>query len=284
MITPDIAKNLPRTLELIEERLIFPEAIPYIPDTFVELEVHPEGDYAHITSLPSKLRYLGLYSPPLRIFDILPPALTRLRLERGQNPIKDVERLFNGLPPTLTSLEAHSVYLLKSFLKPVPTPSHSSLMLPRGIKTLELSCLDFSDSSMAEWILGLPPNLTRLKICCRDLQRGGFTSLRVLVALEYLSFTVINSPGGKWAQFLDFPALPRHLIEFNLLPIVTDPYECDITNGTFLGAPLSLQSLNLPKSYHVTKDSSVHLPNLATQIWDDLPPLSDWDMFGEPDE
>jgi hypothetical protein len=278
-ITSAIAQSLPKTLETVG-KIVSCDAVAFLPDTIVEMEVD-SSDFQVVSSFPSKLSHLKiasitpwtvaklpahLQSLQVQSIDLspgllssLPKNLTQLDTGRLLDPKQPIELLFKALPRTLTSFQANK---FQDRVGPVPTPSNSSLFLPSGMKTLDLGNLDFSMSDMSVWIRGLPVTLTSLGITITQLQKGHFTSLGALSALQELSLLSLASPSDGWAHCLDFRSLPSNLTTCHISDSTVNFKDSDINNDTLIGAPLHLTSLNLPPSPLLTKAVIAHLPNL----------------------
>jgi hypothetical protein len=282
-LSAHVLQHLPKTLEKLEHHDIKPEMVKYLPDSFTWLDLEfadPEG----ISSFPTNLRHLNIYQIPdsvieklptqlqtLKIRDIsisseivakLPRHLTHLDSYSSVPMVAAMEPLFAALPPSLTSFYACPPEFGPDV--PHPTPSKSSRLLPRGMKELGIGCLDFSESSIAEWTLELPPALTHLKLNVHQLQQGFFASLGFLSSLDLLEVISNNSPTEGWANHLKFCHLPRNLTTMKLLDhSLAVGSRTDITNDAFKGAPSGLIRITIPVSPLVSKDCLVHLPNLC---------------------
>jgi hypothetical protein len=311
-LTPVILKNIPRQIEKLGEFSVSSEIVHLLPDSLTELEIQ-DGKYSTIPFLPSNLRSLTLNGPLDQLVNKLPKNLEGLVLQKAPTPLNsecifglprnlthldiystnnalifddDIELIFKALPPKLTSLNAYPNSsdldndLDSEDYPTFPTPSESSLYLPRCMKILQIGLLEFSRGHMAQWIIGLPTCLTSLKILVKQLEIGIFTSIGSLKRLDWLKIGIWHTP-GSWAQYLDFKALPRSLRclelesgERTMNSDCTDDTESDISDGTFVGAPLSLNFVLLPASPLITKKCLDHLPNVHTLVLNDTKP--DW--------
>jgi hypothetical protein len=301
----DIAKHLPCTVEKIGDQAYDPETVSHLPHSIREARIK-KGNLALLSTFPSSLRHLSLPMLPhslakklphslqslvirteelelsLETFELLPRNLTELDSHWTPGDDTSVEQLFQVLPSTLTNLNLTAFAGVAEKVS-FPTPSHSSLFLPRVMKTLEIECLDFSSSSMAEWINGLPKTLTMLSIFVNHLQNDSFSSLGELSALDRLDIVVQNHPKEGWASILkDCRSLPRKLTSLHLKSRLLNSdqtmskfYLSDIKNSTFKYAPLSLRRINVPRSPHLNKDCLVYLPNLEV-FWEEYEMPSWW--------
>jgi hypothetical protein len=292
-MTAPIAKILPRTLDTITSAIISPDAISHLPQKIQTLNLGSIVGLGNISAFPATIQTLRLPMLSTELADKLPPLLQALWLYNHEHGLGITHRLVDRLPRNLTSLSAvlredSNLALLFNALPPkisflslrtcsvegefetIQTPSNSSLHLPTSLATIDLGFLDFlSDVSMEEWVLGLPTTLRDLKLHVKHLQKGGITSLSRLTNLNSLSLTVLNSPKGGWAGHLDLGSLPRKMVELSFydqeMEIDDDDDDVsrtDITNESFVGAPLSIRSLRLPNSPLLTKDLLIHPPHL----------------------
>jgi hypothetical protein len=297
-INTAVAQNLPETLELMGNPQIAPGIIPHLPNNISMVHVSSTGDLGNISSFPSNASEIllphlthslakrlpkglksltihhSLIGIPLEAFSILPTNLTALDTYWTPNPSTNIEGFLKVLPRTLTCLKLSVVGRTESEIF-FPTPSQSSLHLPRCMEILEIGHMDFSGCSMADWILGLPRSLTLLGISVRDLQKDTFPAFGILPSLNTLKIEVENPPEDGWASKLDFKFLPRSLTEIrlkqtpSLQPHTMQPlhHSSDITNETFRGAPMRLKVLEIPKSPKINRGCLVHLPRILT-IWE----------------
>jgi hypothetical protein len=305
-ITESIAQNLPKSIEKLGRVRVAPENVIHLPDNINQLIVGLRGGLSDISSFPSNLRHLTLPLLPLSIIPKLPCLLESLTINKP-NMAHPIEALSN-LPQTLTSLDVcwtcspetnvevglkslrmnHSLTSLRlsafeenGKMRSFSVSSHSSDHLPRGLESLDLRCMDFSQSNMAEWILGLPKGLSYLNMAVNDLQLGAFSSFRALPSLDCLTLVVQDRPKGGWARYLDFASLPRKLTMLSITQSTTYDQEpvtnlasfgafkssADITNDTFKGSPLNLTSLTIPASPLINEGCLVHLPKIDI-IWE----------------
>jgi hypothetical protein len=282
-ITAAIAQSMPRTLSRISNLRVLPEAVSFLPDACHEFELLPNGEDPHslISAFPSKLSslYLTRLSPSLaekfpthlksivilstdemlstEVLQNLPRNLTSLQQFASFPEHSDLDQVFKALPPSLIELAVPPARMFNLL-----APSSSSRYLPRTLKTIEMGCLDFSNSNMAEWILGLPKTLECMKIWINRPQQGAFTSFKHLTSLTRLQIAVRDKPEGGWARHLDFPSLPRSL---TFLRIFSGPHagDSDISDETLMGAPPLLTTIQLPASPLLTKECLVHLPKVS---------------------
>jgi hypothetical protein len=281
-------QNVPKTLETIEDIKFAPNDVQYLPESFTELALD-DDNLDVISAFPPNLKTLDLYFLPDSIIEKLPNQLRSLsvagitwsgeivsKLPRDLTTISTywatvsigaVEPLFKALSATLTSLQAYPAGLPpadEKLIVGVPTPSQSSLLLPRSMKHLEIGTLGFLENTMAEWILGLPKRLVELKLSITDFQPGIFKSLGHLHYLKTFDVVVFHSPFGGWAQHLIFKELPRNIKSFRILDKGDGDANPDITNDCFIGAPLSLRLLTIPDyvSHLLSKECLLHLPFL----------------------
>jgi hypothetical protein len=281
VIYPEVAKKIPRTLEMIEYQQIAHTAIAFMPDGYHTMEIFFSGDFGDVPTFPSKLTSLTTPRLPIRMAEKLPNHLKSLKVYKVEwtselveklprnlatlqsdfllNPIADIEGFLKSLPQGLTSLGEFDQASLENPAF-VSTPSGSSQYFPRGIKRLDIGCLDFSESNMAEWFLGLPTRLTNLALSVKDLQIGVFASLSNLNALKLLRIYVVNDSNGSWAQYLDFSLLSRNLRSLHLAEVSRGFKASDITNDTLKGVPPSLKILVIPNAPLLTSDCLPHLP------------------------
>ena len=277
--SPEVARNMPRTLETVNWIEIAPEVVAYLPDSFLEVNLC-WGDFTAIQSWHSKLQNLFLPYLPNLLLDKLPATLQRLTVEEidlsvelierlprmlslltvnALNPMIDVELQLKAFPRSLTVLEAYPI----TQHVPALCTSGSSRFLPRSLNSLRLGCLDFSESKMAEWILGLPRNLITIRISIKDVQPPVFASFDTLTALRFLWIDVLKTPTGGWSQHLNLLSLPRNLVSVSLFDLELGyRLPTDITNDTFKGAPRNLETLSFPSSPLVNIECLHHLPNL----------------------
>ena len=227
-----------------------------------------------IMMLPTHLQSLAIAQATIRmnrqITEYLPRSLTYFESQADDNDIVEIDQVFKALPRTLITLFAVTYEICSELgpelTKPIPTPSDSSLHLPRCMERLEIGCLDFSESNIEDWILGLPTTLTSLRICVNRLQGKFLTPLRNFGALKELSLSVWNSPECGWAQSPDCKALPRTLTSLRIFDSSPNFKASDITNDCFMGAPFSLTQLRIPNSPLLTSRFLSYLPNL-TAYW-----------------
>jgi hypothetical protein len=274
-ISIPIAKHMPRTLEYGNLSIMLPEVVSFLPDSLTELMIRI-GDYSCIASLPKRLQSLHLDGSICPLIDKLPLGLTSLTVNDEilnpeiasklppnltmwssshlSKPIENIEDVFKALPATMTSLDARPVRWSPADAIRVPTSSTSSLHLPRHMKKLQLDFLDFSSSNLSEWVLGMPSNLKELLLSIDELQIGAFASFSTLPALNTLSIDVMKTPKGGWSQYIDFRSLPRNLSRLTVSDSDPEFDASDLTNDTFVGAPISLTSITLPNSPLVTED------------------------------
>jgi hypothetical protein len=265
-----IIENLPRALQKINHIQYSPEWIHLLPDSYTDLQVS-SGDHSLIASFPSNLKSLSLLGIAEGLLEKIPTQLQSLRLTKvnvklsgeivsklprsltslvanwAQDPIEAIEPLFLAFPPALTSFRAalpHSYRAHGDFTPqnyhPVPTPSQSSLLLPRCLKTLEIGCLDFSEGGLTDWILGLPRSLAILSLTLTRLQSGLFTSLGALDSLVNFSIATDRTPIGGWQQHLNFGSLPLSLLKITISS--SGLSASDIPRHLFVGTPLALRS------------------------------------------
>jgi hypothetical protein len=265
-INRSVAQMIPRTIELIDAR-VGAKAVSDLPDSLTELKLSP-GNYPAISSFPSKLKELQSMGDVSSLFDklpvnlrdwtvgrspnttinaqiasMLPRNLTWLDLGFGFKPIDEIESMFKALPPSLTHFRGFPFSSDILPTTPIPTPPESSVHLPRFMKTLETGCFDFAESSMPQWILGLPDSLTTLQIQINHFQQGALTSFGILNCLKTLEICVLNSPVGGWAQHLDCRSLPPTLLHLRIIdPNISDYEASETTKNAFVGAPKWLKS------------------------------------------
>jgi hypothetical protein len=281
--TVSFAKNLPRTLESMPDKHCAPEFVEFLPPNLTELSVPDPQNPEDISSFPPKLCSLELPFVTETLIEMLPTQLKTLILDDWpsgeivaelprsitslsfygdpESPPYEIEPLFAALPPSLISFTASPVNddNEESFIS---TSSNSSLLLPRCLEELHIGCLDFSESNMTAWALGLPTQLSTLSIIVTDLQQGFCISLSTLTALRDLELTVYNPPTGGWAQCLDFRSLPRSLTFLSFLQQRDESKASDINNDTFIGAPMGLIRLTIPHSPLLSKDCLIHFKEL----------------------
>jgi hypothetical protein len=285
-LTREIAQNLPRTLEKAES-VAFPlEFVNFLPDSLTTLRIGEIG-FAPKLKFPLNLRKLSIVELPLEMIEKLPKHLESLEMFEGPaiegkfyleqlprsltkfsswqsgKPIDGVVKMLRYLPPKLTTLEVRPMPNFRGRVHPVSTPTKSSLLVSRSMKTLALGCLDFSNSNMAEWVLGLPDTLTSLDLFIRHLQVGGLSSFGRLSALKELNITVLTPPKKDegWKEYLQLAFLPSGLLRLSLCShghLGTT----NITDDTFLGAPTSLTSVTIQFSPYLTEGCLDHLPKL----------------------
>jgi hypothetical protein len=283
-ISPNVAKNMPITLKNIGIRKILPESVAFLPENMEDLLIAPYSDLTLISAFPPKLLDLTIthirdslvdkLPISLECLDIrteladellsrLPIHLTSLRFSWALGSSKDLSALFQALPRTLTSLTAAPTSrnpTTRAAL--IPAPSSSSLLLPRSLKKLDIGYLDFSVSSLADWICGLPTGLTSFVATINGIQHGAFSAFRTLSALDSLMIGVLNSPIRDWADYVEFGSLPRRLTSLTVNDWENHLRESKITNESLRGAPKSLRFLTLPPCPRLTKECLAYLPNL----------------------
>jgi hypothetical protein len=282
-----VIQSLPQSIKILDGWHITPALVNHLPDHLSDLNV--QGTLLELPcSFPSNLRNLEIPDFHEMIAEKLPNQLESLKIKKYVSftgkliekiprsltllasiwvncPIgDDIEHLIMALPPSLKEFRALPNDV---DIDSVPTPSHSSSLLPRTIEVLEIGMLDFSQSNMAEWILGLPTRLHTLSISVQHIQTGAFAHMRRLNALHNFTLIVRKTPVTGWAKCIDFKSLPRSLT--SLVTIDGDPElkASDITNDCFVYAPVGLNSLTIPISPLLTRDCLAHLPNLD-QFWE----------------
>jgi hypothetical protein len=293
--TLELTCNLPRHLERLENAFIPPSLVSYVPQSLRELQIE-FGDYSLISHLPPNLQCLTIYGGIEWLVDKLPPHLDTLILDyeqvklseeivsqfprnlinlyvAGDNPYTgNVELVFKALPRTLRDLGTYPVTSDADSLCPVPAPLHSSQFLPRDIHALAVGCLDFYESNMIEWIVGLPKKLVSLKLNLKQLQKGALATIgSSLSSLTILTISVLESPssssssgeerGDSWSQHIQLGSLPLNLLEIDITDMEKRCEDSGITNENFVGAPPGLRWIALPASPLVTKDCLSHLPD-----------------------
>jgi hypothetical protein len=291
-IHPKVAKNLPRTLkQFTYTPPCMLNAVSYMPDGIELLHVWNRGaDCDAVSKFPSKLTTLSLAEvsllllmkipaelrslaildtrvvPSEKVIRILPKNLTLLELQFGTKSVKDLSLLLGALPLTMTKFTLLPG-LLNPLIRPIPAPLDSSLRLPRYLKHLGMS-LDFSESSLSEWILGLPNTLTVLALDLLELQKGAFSSMIHLHALKELSIDLLANQKQELAQLIEFGSLPRKLSHLSLKWAFSEGKplyeETHFVNDALKGAPRSLTYLQLPESRMLTYGCLTHLPNIQT--------------------
>jgi hypothetical protein len=282
VITLSVAQNLPKTLTAAGYLKFSPESISYLPDGMESIDMRTPGDLSLIKTFPSRLVDLRLNNLPLFLLDTLPNSLkslvifnskfeltleiaqklprnlTSLVTPKAENPLRNLERVFEVMPTSLSVLRAAPQAEKKALLS-IPTPSDSSLLLPRNMRRVEIGCLDFTESNAIEWLHGLPTGLRILSLTINHLNRGMFTTLGQLKGLHWLCIITKHLPSDGWAKCLDFPSLPRQRLRV-LKFYSMESESSDITNDTFSGAPPMLSSMTIPKSPLLTRECQVHIP------------------------
>jgi hypothetical protein len=281
VIHPEVAKKIPRTLEIIHYQQIAHTAIAFMPDGYHTMEIYCPVDFGDVPTFPSKLTSLSIPQLPIYLAENLPNHLKSLNVAKADwtpelaeklprnlavlhsdfilNPVADIGGFLKSLPPGLLSL---GDFYQSSMHNPafISTPSGSSQYFPKSLQRLEIGCLDFSESNMAEWFLGLPTRLTTLVLSVKDLQIGIFASLSNLNALKELRIYVVNDSNGSWVPYLDFSLLSRNLRSLHLAEVNLAFKASDITNDTLKGVPPSLKILVIPEAPLLTSDCLPHLP------------------------
>jgi hypothetical protein len=293
VITPAIAKNIPRAVKTTLGASIAPQAVSFLPNSIIDVEVTQKAGIELILSFPSNLHRLRLPELPRTLaeklpnglkslqlegkhavlsaetVEILPRGLTNLTLSLANNPMSDIDGVLEALPPALTEFSAFPpVHEWDPVIVAVPTSSKSSQFIPRCMAELGIGCLDFSESSMAKWILGLPTNLYYLRLRVKYLQNDAFSTIGQLYALTDLEISALNTPEVGWARFLQFDTLPQKWSSFILEDLSEEFKESngsDIADNSLRGAPQTLQHLSLPRSPLLTEYGlALHLP---TGVW-----------------
>jgi hypothetical protein len=298
VITLSVAQNLPKTLTAAGYLKFSPESISYLPDVIQAIDMRTPGDLSLIKTFPSRLVELRLNNLPLFLLDTLPNSLkllvifnskfeltpeiaqklprnlTSLAIPKAENPLTNLEQVFEGLPMAFSILRA-APQAEKDALLPIPTPSDSSLLLPRNMRRMEIGCLDFAENNAIEWLHGLPTGLRFLSLTINHLKRGMFTALGRLNGLHWLCIITKHSPSDGWAKCLDFPSLPRQrLVVLKFYSMESE--SSDITNDTFSGAPLGLHSMTIPKSLLLTRDCQAHIPAVTHLLVHPSETQPDW--------
>jgi hypothetical protein len=278
-IGPEVARHMPRRLEKVKGRIISPEAVPFLPQGFTEIEVAglfpmtslppavtslklTQLETSTLETLPVQLRSLSSsHLLSADVFKRLPKNLTKLDLMASFDSQDGVDLILESLPRALTSLRL-MVFPKGNHLKSLVS-AHSSLHIPRCVEDLTIGSLDFLEGEMAEWILGLPQNLNRLVLSIKRIQIGAMSSFRCFSALNLLNIDVEQSPAEGWATVLDFRSLPRRLAKLDICD-QGNAYNnvSDISDNTLAGAPPFLDFLTLPKSPLLSRACLVHLRNL----------------------
>jgi hypothetical protein len=285
-ISPEVAENMPRTLETVGNREISPEAIRYLPDSFTQILQRARTT----TAFPSKIQKLALHRLSEPLAEILPLQLSSLIIEEGPleagiasklprnlthlnimgllGASQALDTLFKSLPPTLTFFHAATILDVTKLPIPLPVPSHSSMHIPRRLKTLHIGYLALSESDVAEWILGLPQSLTALHLIFDTFPKGCLAALgSSMPILKSLGIHSMKSPEGGWAQHINARLLPRTLAKLSLIDGVErhpdrPVFQSDIIDESFRGAPPLLSNLQIPYSPSLTEGCLAHLPKL----------------------
>jgi hypothetical protein len=295
-ITPTVARQLHNALEQIKD-FVEPAAVSFLPPSITYFGLSDEDPLNPTTLVfPPKLHHLRVHDLPSELIKVLPNNLQSLKchaawtddgrillddirmlprtltnlelpqfyVHRNELRSDNVERFFDVLPHTLTHLAFGSM----DHECPIENAS-SSLHLPRGLKILVIhGPQQFLRCDFSEWIIGLPKNLTKLRMNTDPPSKSVFSAFGTLQYLKELDLDVPNPP-ITWAERLDLKSLPRTLTAFSLND---DPYGerlneengSDITNDLLRGIPSSLTHLTLPRSPLLTQECLHYLPNLVS--------------------
>jgi hypothetical protein len=247
------------------------QLISTFPSKLKSLEI-PTFDISLAEKFPIGLKTLKITGTKTvltgELLEKIPKNLTELELMASYNPIPpncDLALLFKALPQSLTLLfltgEQPRSESDAEFVS-CPTPTQSSLLLPRSITKLKMGYLNFSESRMSDWILGLPTGLVALRLLIPSPYMDMFSSLRCLYHLKWLSVQVWKAPEGGWAQYTSFNSLPRKLEQIHLSEVNDSSSNSLFTDDSFKGAPRYLQDISIPASPFLTEACLVHLPHL----------------------
>jgi hypothetical protein len=281
-----VVQSMPPTLEMKFEELVYGEAVHLLPTNTKGL-VCNEPTFNHIQRLPPHLQHLTVPYITEALARLLPPSL--LTLSMTHKEAKLTEALINLLPrklfslvtearciqpfdriESLKSLPGNLITLeLKTFQDPeaivaVSTPSESSRFLPPYLENLELGCLDFSSSDMADWCLGLPRSLTSITLLLSTLPADGLSAFQQFKQLHSLDIEVISPPTSGWSQHL--AKLPAQLGFLALRDASPLPNPSNITSKSFQYELPHLNWLLLPESPLLDEECLNLLPEL-TQLY-----------------
>jgi hypothetical protein len=280
-ISATVAQSMPRSLCALFHRNVAAEAVAFLPDPITSLDVGSLTDNSAISSFPARLRSLTLEYLPDSLAEKLPSQLRSIAVRREisreavsklprsvvqiifpwlSSANRDIGSLFKALPPALERLKIYKILGTPS--APVPTPSDSSLNLPRSMMSFECVDLDFYGSSLSEWILGLPPRLSSLELFLPQLQKGMMKAVGALSSLSTLLINLFQPPSGGWAQHFNCASLPRSLTYLNLSNTKIPKEASDITDDSFIGAPPGLRRLAIPHAPLLTENCLLHLPSV----------------------